>query len=132
MTKVRNTPAQGLEQLHRDSLKLLYSLAQSTLDAAKHTWIDAARGRRAAELTRFIKRDLEEFQNKLKLIRENHGRIITSKVLAQPHHPVMLKAGGDYYDFVDQVTATVSPFAGELIDLIRQEAHTPQTKVAVQ
>lgn len=118
MSAARQTPIQGLKQIHQDSLRLLYSYATTTRDAASHRWTDPARKERCDQLVSFIKRDLEEFQKRLKAIQEKHDREITSAVLNNPSHPTMLAAGGDYYNFIDQVNATILPMSGELMDLI--------------
>jgi predicted transcriptional regulator len=49
-------------------------------------------------------------------------------VLNNPHHPLMLKAGGDYFTFMDQVTATLTPHSLELIDLIREDSTPTNSK----
>lgn len=112
------TKSQGLQALHQQSLKLLHSLATSTVDAARYDWSRSPHGKRVAELTRIIKRDLEEMKKRLDGIKAKHAKDITSAVLNNPNHPVLLKAGGDYYDFIDQTTSTITPHSGELMDLI--------------
>lgn len=112
----------GLEDLHQRSLNLLYQFATSAQDAARYNWEGFPQIGRVTELTKIIKRDLTEFQTKLNNIKIDHQRKITSAVLNDPNHPVILRAGGDYYDFIDQVTNVVSPHAGELMDLIRELA----------
>jgi len=122
------TRKQGLEDLHQRSLNLLYRFATSAQDTARHNWQGFPKIGRVTELTKIIKRDLAEFQVKLNNIKIDHQRKITSAVLNDPNHPLILKAGGDYYDFIDQVTNVVSPHAGELMDLIRElAAHEQQT-----
>lgn len=112
------TRSQGLQSLHQQSLRLLHSFATTTQDAARYDWSKSPNGKRVAELTRIIKRDLEEMKKRLDGIKSKHSAEITSAVLNNPNHPVLLKAGGDYYDFIEQTTATVSPHSGELMDLI--------------
>lgn len=129
MRDVKPTPKQGLDHVHQEALKLLYGFATAARDAAGHQWNSSVLSSRAAELIRFIKRDVEEFNTKLIDIKEKHRTTITSGVLANPHHPVMLQAGGDYFTFIDQVTATLTPHSLELINLIKEDAFNPQDKV---
>lgn len=120
------TKRQGLSALHQQSLKLLHSFATSTVEAARYDWSKSPNGRRVAELTRVIKRDLEDLKKRLDGIKEQHSKKITSAVLNNPNHPTLLRAGGDYYDFIDQATSAVTPHSGELMDLIRELAHSEQ------
>lgn len=118
------TKSQGLQALHQQSLRLLHSLATSTVDAARYDWSKSPHGKRVAELTRIIKRDLEEMKKRLDGIKAKHSKEITSAVLNNPNHPTLLKCGGDYYDFIDQTTATITPYSGELMDLIGELARS--------
>lgn len=112
------TKSQGLQSLHQQSLNLLHKFATATVDAARYDWSKSPHCKRVAELTRVIKRDLEEMKKRLDGIKSKHAKQITSAVLNNPNHPTLLKAGGDYYDFIDQATATISPYSGELMDLL--------------
>lgn len=118
------TKSQGLQALHQRSLQLLLSFATTTNDAARYDWSGSRHGKRVAELTRIIKRDLEELKTRLNNIKAKHTKDITSAVLNNPNHPILLKAGGDYYDFIEQATDIVSPHSGELMDLLRDKAHS--------
>lgn len=112
------TKSQGLQTLHQQSLNLLHKFATTTAEAARYDWSKSPHGHRVAELTRIIKRDLTELKVKLDAIKARHNREITSAVINNPNHPVMLKCGGDYYDFTEQATSLVSPHSGELMDLL--------------
>jgi hypothetical protein len=128
MLEVKLTPKQGLDRVHQEALKLLYGFATSARDAAGHQWKVKTMAKRANEIIGFIKRDIEEFNGKLSEIKAGHTRTITSGVLNNPHHPLMLKAGGDYFTFMDQVTATLTPHSLELIDLIREDSTPTNSK----
>ncbi|MCY1280912.1 hypothetical protein D9M68_19800 [compost metagenome] len=128
MLEVKQTPKQGLDNVHQEALKLLYGFATSARDAAGHKWKTKALATRAKVLIGFIKRDVEEFNKQLSDIKAGHARTITSAVLNNPHHPVMLKAGGDYFTFIDQATATLTPHSLELIDLIKEDSTPIENK----
>lgn len=118
MEQRRNTPAKGLKDLHQQAMKTLMGFATSTLQATTHQWYSAENRARAAKLVTYIKRDLEEYTKRLKGIESGHKRTITSGILQQPNHPTMLAAGGEYFNFLDDVTATIAPHSLELVDLI--------------
>jgi len=121
MTTGKQTPAQGLEQLHQEAMKTLFGFATSARDASRHQWANDEYRARGSHLIRCITRDLKDFDHRLSNIKKNHQRTITSAVLANPHHPTMLAAGGDYFAFLDQVAATISPFCFELVELVSSD-----------
>jgi len=88
---------------------------------AMHRWTDADKRARCIQLASYIKRDLVEFKSRLDRIGEHH-RALSGKVLAHPHHPEMLQAGGEYVNFIDDATAALSPMVGELIELLAADA----------
>ncbi|MNI99521.1 hypothetical protein D3C73_1586200 [compost metagenome] len=50
-----------------------------------------------------------------------------------PHHPVMLAAGGEWYQLIEDVTNVCTPNSAELAGLLAQEgaASAPQTAAAM-
>ena len=122
MTTSRMTPRQSLESLQQESRNLLYHFAKAPRDAAAHRWSDNAKATRCAQLASFIKRDLTEFQERLNTIAARHKRTISSAVLSHPHHPEILRAGGDYVTFIDDATAALSRLVGELVELLAAES----------
>lgn len=130
MTTSRMTPRQSLEALQQESRNLLYRFAKATRDAAAHRWSDDTKAARCAQLASFIKRDLTEFQERLNTIGARHKRTISSAVLAHPHHPEILRAGGDYVTFIDDATAALSPLVGELVELLAAESASLEQTVS--
>lgn len=130
MSTGRRTPAQGLKDLYQQALDTLYKFASSARRAVDYQWKDNNKKRRAAFLINSIKRDLEEYTAQLNRIHEGHKRTITSGVLANPHHPTMLAAGGEYFNLLDEITATIGPWAVELVDLIDDDINDVPYKAA--
>lgn len=123
---LKQTKSQGLVALHQQSLNLLYSYAQAAADAARHDWQCPSQRNRVVELTRIIKADLAELKGRLESIKDKHAKRITSAVLNDPNHPVLLAAGGDYYNFIDDATNAITPHAGELMELLHAAAYPTQ------
>lgn len=130
MRASRQTPIKALETLHQESLKLLHTFATTTRDAAGHKWAKEDLSARASELIQFIKRDIEELNGKLSALKSKHDRTITSGVLNNPHHPLMLQAGGEYFDFIEQATGILTPHSLELMTLIKQDSNQSDDKAA--
>lgn len=130
MTTPRMTPRQSLDQLQQESRNLLYRFAKATRDAAAHSWSNEEARIKCARLATYIKRDLNEFQGRLSEIAVRHQRTLSGKVLAHPHHPEILQAGGDYVTFIDEATAALSPLVGELVELLAQETASLQRSTA--
>lgn len=117
MSEVPKTPYQSLEQLKNRAFNSLYRYAQSTRDIVVHNWLSADRKERALVLAGFIKKDLSEFR-----IRHDNLGIdfdkIPGKVRQHPHHPEMLKIGGRYISFIDDLEATVGARVREMVELV--------------
>ncbi|MNZ13308.1 hypothetical protein D3C78_302040 [compost metagenome] len=132
MNNATQTPAQALEGLRQEALKLIHRFAESTRDVARfRKWTNRERESRCLELVRIIKRDLGEFHGRVQSLDGKHKRDLSSAVLTHPHHPVMLAAGGEWYQLIEDLTNVLTPNTAELAGLLAQEgAASTQTAVA--
>lgn len=132
MNTTVQTPAQALSELRQQALRLLYKFAESTRDIARfRQWTDTTRQARCNQLVQCIKRDLNEFHGRVQALDNKHKREISSNVLAHPHHPVMLAAGGEWYSLIDDITSVVTPNSAELAGLLAQEGAASQQAAVV-
>lgn len=117
MSRVPGTPYQALENLKNRAFNCIYKYAQSTLDIANHTWCSAESKDRALQLATFIKKDLNEFKTQLENLNVDFKKL-PGKVLAHPHHPEMLKMGGRYISYINELETVVGSRVSEMIELM--------------
>ncbi|MNP89061.1 hypothetical protein D3C85_14570 [compost metagenome] len=130
MSRTPSTPYQSLENLKNRAFNCIYKYAQSTLDIANHAWASAERRERALQLATFIKKDLKEFKMRLENINVDFSKM-PGKVRQHPHHPDMLKMGGQYISYINELETVVGSRVSEMVELMADdidasEPHTTQ------
>lgn len=120
MSEVPKTPYQSLENLKNRAFNSLYRYAQSTRDIAIHKWYSVERKERALLLAGFIKKDLGEFRTRFNNLGVDFDKL-PGKVRQHPHHPEMLKIGGRYITFIDDLEATVGSRVREMVELVTHD-----------
>lgn len=118
MIAKQSTHQQGLDDMQRESLQLLYGFAESTRDIALHNWSDAELKSKAIKLAGTIKRDLEEFHKRLQRITAKHDKLKTKRGYISPSSPDLLVVGGQYMAFIEDVVATITPISADMSELL--------------
>lgn len=100
--------ADNLTAMKQHAYGCLLSAARSLKDLDSHQWKHPdALAQFNEHRTTFI-RDLTEFRSRLDDIATSHTRVV-SKRGGNPHHPEILKVGGEYITFIEDVTAVLVP-----------------------